>query len=112
MNFFASWCRDCQAELANFAAIDSSHLPSIRVIGVDTNDTNTSDAQRLLAAAHGTYPVGVDANASVATEYLLNALPVTFYISPQGRVVHVGVGAQSVASLRHWTTALSAGAVG
>jgi len=36
VNFFASWCRDCQAELADFAALSSATGGHVAIIGVET----------------------------------------------------------------------------
>jgi cytochrome c biogenesis protein CcmG/thiol:disulfide interchange protein DsbE len=111
VNFFASWCRDCQAELGDFATVAARTAGRVDVIGIDANDADGAAARTLLANAHATYPVGVDSQAATATAYLLSALPVTFFLDAQGRVVHVAFGTQSLASLTHWTDRLEAGAV-
>ncbi len=110
VNFFASWCKDCQAELGNFATLSARTAGHVTVIGIDANDADGPAAQALLAKAHATYPVGVDSKATTATAYLLTALPVTFFLDARGRVVHVALGTQTLASLTHWTDALTAGA--
>jgi peroxiredoxin len=76
------------------------------VVGVDSNDT-VAAAEAVLAKAGVTYPVGVDSDAKVATSYLLTALPVTFFVDADGRVVHVAFGTQTLASLDHWTAVLT-----
>jgi hypothetical protein len=43
----------------------------------------------------------------VATAYLLDALPVTYFLDRQGRVVHVAFGTQTLASLDRWTNTLT-----
>jgi len=112
VNFFASWCRDCQAELGNFASLATRTAGAVDVIGIDANDADGSAARTLLANAHATYPVGIDSQAATATTYLLTALPVTFFLDARGRVVHVSFGTQSLAALTHWTDRIAAGAVG
>jgi len=107
VNFFASWCRNCQAELSAFAALSAQSAGRVAIIGVDSNDSNGSAAQTLLAGAKATYPVAVDGDANVATSYLLNALPVTYFLDSNGRVVHAAFGAQSLASLHHWAAVLT-----
>jgi hypothetical protein len=56
--------------------------------------------------------VGVDSDAKVATAYLLQALPVSYFIDADGRVVHVAFGAQTLSSLEHWTGVTAHGSVG
>jgi len=111
VNFFASWCKDCQAELGNFATLSARTAGHVTIIGIDANDADASAAQTLLANAHATYPVGVDSKAVTATAYLLTALPVTFFLDAGGRIVHVALGTQTLASLTHWTDALTLGTV-
>ncbi len=112
VNFFASWCRDCRAELGAFAAFARASSGRVAVVGVDANDGDGSAAQPLLAQVGADYPVGVDTRASTATAYLLTALPATFFLDAQGRIVHVALGAQTVASLDRWTRGLAAGGTG
>jgi cytochrome c biogenesis protein CcmG, thiol:disulfide interchange protein DsbE len=107
VNFFASWCKDCQAELSAFGALSAQTAGRVAIVGVDSNDTNPTLAQSLLTKAKATYPVGVDNAATVATSFLLSALPVTYFLDAQGRVVHVAFGAQSLASLEHWSGQLT-----
>jgi thioredoxin-like negative regulator of GroEL len=51
----------------------------------------------------------VDAQAKVASEYLVQALPVSYFLNGSGQVVGAALGPQSVASLEHWVARLGAG---
>ncbi len=107
VNFFASWCPDCQAELTAFATLASQTAGRITVIGVDANDGAGGAAASLLAQARASYPVGVDRQVKVATAYRIDALPVTYFLDAQGRVVHVAFGTQTASSLDRWTSDLT-----
>ncbi len=109
LNFFASWCSNCQAELSTFAAFARGEGSRVHVVGIDTNDSNRSGAIRLLKSAHAAYPVGVDPIAKVATRYLVEALPVTYFIDPRGRVAGVAFGQLTDAELISWLEKLEAG---
>jgi cytochrome c biogenesis protein CcmG/thiol:disulfide interchange protein DsbE len=106
VNFFASWCPDCRAELAAVATVARTNAPSVAVVGVDSNESSDAAAARLLAQAHATYPVGVDPKAKVATDYLVQALPVTYFLDASGHVVGAALGPQSVTSLERWVDRL------
>jgi cytochrome c biogenesis protein CcmG/thiol:disulfide interchange protein DsbE len=95
VNFFASWCPDCRATVA--------------VIGVDSNESSDAAASRLLTAAHAAYPVGLDNSAKVATKYLINALPVSYFVNAHGQVVGAALGPQTVTSLERWVARLERG---
>jgi thioredoxin-like negative regulator of GroEL len=108
VNFFASWCPDCRAELGAVATIARRTTGRVAVIGVDSNETSDATATSLLAAAGATYPVAVDAQAKVASRYLVQALPVSYFLSASGKVVGAALGPQSVASLQRWVARLGA----
>jgi cytochrome c biogenesis protein CcmG/thiol:disulfide interchange protein DsbE len=87
INFFASWCTACQAELSSFAALSSSDRADVAFIGIDTNDPSPSVALRLADAAAVHYPLTADPKGDeVATAYGINGLPVTFIVDRDGRV--------------------------
>jgi cytochrome c biogenesis protein CcmG/thiol:disulfide interchange protein DsbE len=109
LNFFASWCPDCQAELSAFATFARTEKGRINVVGVDTNDSNRQAAMQLLARAHAGYAVGVDPVAKVASRYLIEALPVTYFIDSRGRVAGVAFGQLTDADLRSWLSRLEPG---
>jgi cytochrome c biogenesis protein CcmG, thiol:disulfide interchange protein DsbE len=108
VNFFASWCRDCRAELGAMARVARATSGRVAVIGIDTNETSDAAATRLLAGAHANYPVVVDPQAKVAAHYLVQALPVSYFLTASGRVVGAALGPQTVSSLDRWVTRLGA----
>jgi peroxiredoxin len=106
VNFFASWCRDCRAELTAMATVAAASAGRVDVIGVDSNETSVATATHLLAEVHATYPVGRDDKAKVASQYEVQALPVSYYLDAQGRVVGASLGPQTVRSLQAWVDRL------
>ena len=107
LNFFASWCSDCRAELKAFGQVSGGRHGNVRFLGIDTNDPAPATARALLAKAGIRYPVGVDRHAKVAnSRYYIEGLPVTVFIDASGRIVGQAFGAQSESSLRHWVDEL------
>jgi thiol-disulfide isomerase/thioredoxin len=99
MNFFASWCTNCRAELSTLASVAQKEQGKVQFVGIDASDANPALAVSLLAKAGATYPVGVDRPGSLTNSYLVSDLPVTMFIDTQGRVVGELYGAQTTASL-------------
>jgi peroxiredoxin len=106
VNFFASWCPDCRDELGAVATVARRTTGRVAVVGVDSNESSDSAASNLLARAGATYPVAVDARATVATQYLVQALPVSYLVDASGRVVGAAIGPQSVSSIERWLARL------
>ncbi len=44
VNFFASWCPDCRAELAAVASVARTSASSVAVVGVDSNESSDATA--------------------------------------------------------------------
>jgi thiol-disulfide isomerase/thioredoxin len=106
LNFFASWCPNCEAELSSFATVAREEAGHVAVIGIDTDDHGTAAALRLLRNARAAYPVGVDSAGKVATHYLISALPTTYFITANGTIAGVAFGSQHLVGLLHWAAKL------
>lgn len=100
VNFFASWCTACAKELDAFGAVSARAKGAVAFVGIDTNDSDHSLAEKLLRAGGVRYPVLVDgAGLQAATAYGVDALPATFFLDASGRVVGEVLGAEDAPAL-------------
>lgn len=98
VNFWASWCEPCQREtplLAHWYAQQHEH---VIVVGLDVNDT-AANALRFAHAKGVSYPLGFDPNATTAGTFSVIALPQTFFLNAQHRIVDRVFGAVTQADL-------------
>ena len=110
LNFFASWCTNCRTELRAFADVSNANHSPVRFLAVDAGESSGGAALRLLSAAGDHYPVGLDAQASVAvSRYLVEALPTTVFIGANGRIEGQTFGAETASLLRSWVHRLTSG---
>ncbi len=100
LNFWASTCQDCRAELDAFAAAAASD-PKVHFVGVDVADPSPSTAAALAHQAGDHYPVVADRSGQVAARYGVSGLPTTVYIDPSGAVAVVHPGAMTAEQLRY-----------
>jgi len=100
VNFFASWCGPCQRETPELARFYRQSGGRTLIIGVDSND-QAGHALKFAAAKGVGYPVGVDPfPARVTTSYGVTALPQTFFLNAQHRIVKRVYGAVTAQQLR------------
>lgn len=99
LNFWASWCTDCQAELAAFARASHQLAGKVSFVGIDTSETDPRAALALEHHAGIAYPTGFAADETVADSYLVGALPETFFIDSAGRIRSFVPGKETLAGL-------------
>ncbi len=92
LNFFASWCVPCLAEMP---LIQDAHLKSGEegyvVLGVAVQDSRA--ALRSLSESMGlTFLMVLDGDSSVGFAYQVLGPPATFFIDEDGEIVSVVVG--------------------
>jgi cytochrome c biogenesis protein CcmG, thiol:disulfide interchange protein DsbE len=98
VNFWASWCDPCQQETPLLASWYKQQHGHVIIVGLDEND-NTANALKFARAKGVTYPVGVDPALAAANAYGVVALPQTFFLNAQHRIVDRVYGAVTKADL-------------
>jgi len=92
VNFWASWCVPCAAEAPLLEHTQQLLAPSGgTVLGIAFEDA-TPDSLRFERVHKITYPSLRDPAGALAHRYGTNALPETFVLDAQGRVVAVSRG--------------------
>ena len=98
VNFFASWCDPCQKETPLLAAFYRTEHGKVAIVGLDSNDVR-GNAMAFTHRYGVGYPVGFDPAAVAATAYGVSALPQTFFLNAQHRIVDRIFGAVTLTEL-------------
>jgi thiol-disulfide isomerase/thioredoxin len=91
LNFWATWCPPCRAEIPHFQESSVKYNGSAVILGVDQGEPLpiVSDFGSALGV---TYPLLLDSDNAVNREYSVSALPTTVFIDGDGIVREVYSG--------------------
>ncbi len=94
VNLWASWCPPCRAEMpALQAAYEADRDRGLEIVAVDmTYQDSEADARRFVDDFGLTFTIPLDRDGTVARQYLMRALPSTFFVGPDGVIRKVVIG--------------------
>jgi thiol-disulfide isomerase/thioredoxin len=87
LNFWATWCLPCEAELPILQHVHMTY-PQVIVLAVNVAEP-AQHVGAWLAERQLSLPVALDLNSQIARQYQLRGQPTTFIIAPGGVVRHV-----------------------
>jgi cytochrome c biogenesis protein CcmG, thiol:disulfide interchange protein DsbE len=109
VNFWATWCGPCRYEYPELVEIAREFADSgVVVLGI-LKDDSPEAARRWVADHGGGIPTLVDPDGSVARSFRVRALPQTFVIGRDGRVVGSSLGYRAEAAAELVRSALRGG---
>jgi len=98
VNFFATWCQNCKAELPLLERTYAQrHGQGLDIVTVDYNDGG--DARAFLRSYGVSFPALLDPDSAIGHAYLVSDLPVTFFVGRDGRLAEVFHGQLSQQTL-------------
>ena len=105
LNFFATWCPPCRAEMSALRSFQQAH-PDVSVVGVAL-DSGDAAQVRAFAVRYGVnFPVAL-ADEGTAARFGVSTLPTTYVVQPDGRLGRSFVGAISERTLARATAGLT-----
>src|SRR5919198_1035103 len=98
LNFFASWCPNCIAEMPGFQQVHQRLGAKVAFLGVSQSDSKSGSID--LARQTGVrYPLAIDSNGAFYRATGSAGMPTTLFIAPGGRIAYIQVGALDAGSL-------------
>jgi thiol-disulfide isomerase/thioredoxin len=92
INFFATWCGPCEAEMPLLEEYANRFDNQIYIIGI-----NAGEEKKLVSGyinkVNVTFDIFLDANESISRKFLVRALPTTLFIDQEGVLAakHIGL---------------------
>jgi thiol-disulfide isomerase/thioredoxin len=92
VNFWATWCPPCQEEIPEMMELQKEYSGKLQIIGVSMDDGPAEPVKQFADKIGMNYPI-VMGSDELSEEYGgIPALPTSYIVDPQGRVVQKHVG--------------------
>ena len=104
INFWASWCGPCKAEMPEFQSMYNRYSGSIVFLMINLTDGSreTKESATSFLNTNGyTFPAYFDTKKSASTAYGISSIPSTFFISKEGDIKSRQIGQISASALEN-----------
>jgi len=90
LNFWATWCPPCRAEIPNFVEVYNKYKDkNIQFVGVSNEDIST--LKSFVEDYDISYPILID-DANIMGKWGIRAIPTTFVLDRNGKVIFRNIG--------------------
>lgn len=98
LNFWATWCPPCRAEMPDLQAMYKKYGSRMHFLAVNVQES-TGEVTGFLKSNKYTFPVVLDNKGSVTGKYFVNGIPTSLVIDTKGVIQGKNVGALSASQL-------------
>jgi thiol-disulfide isomerase/thioredoxin len=92
VNFWATWCGPCRAEIPDLVALQEKYKDTLQVIGISEDEAGVEVVKRFAAEHKVNYPVAMTTPEMEKLFPGVGALPTSFILDRESRVVQKHVG--------------------
>ncbi len=107
LNFWATWCGPCRAEIPELIALQEKYRGQLQVIGISEDEAPVETVSQFVAARKINYPVAMTTPEIDKLFPGISALPTSFIVDREGRIVQKHVGLLDPATTEAETRALA-----
>jgi thiol-disulfide isomerase/thioredoxin len=93
INFWATWCPPCRAEIPDLIALQNKYKDQLQIIGISDDDDPPETVKKWVVAHNINYPIVMATPELRKTFTGVSALPTSFIVDRQSRIAmrHVGM---------------------
>lgn len=107
VNFWATWCAPCRTEIPDLIALQVKYRDHLQIIGMSEDEGSLDAVKRFVEEYKINYPVVMSTPELQRAFPGVSALPTSFVLDREARVVQKHVGLLSAATTEHETRALA-----
>ncbi|WP_099158198.1 TlpA family protein disulfide reductase [Virgibacillus ndiopensis] len=85
VNFWATWCPPCKEEMPEIQRFYEKYKDEIKIIAVNT-ESNVGKVRKFVDEYGYSFSVLLDKDMSVSDNYMVSALPTTYFIGTDGKI--------------------------
>jgi len=95
LNFWATWCPPCRAEIGDFVEVFNSYKnKAVQFIGI--SDDEISALEKFVSDYEINYPILLDGSVDrIMSKWDISAIPTTFILNGNGEIMFKNVGMMS-----------------
>ena len=102
VNYWASYCPPCLAEMPDIERFYRANRKKFTVLGMDTASSSVPDIKAFMQDYGITYPLIPTQTSTLLAFGEIFAIPTSYLISPQGKVVNKTIGMITFKDLNHY----------
>jgi thiol-disulfide isomerase/thioredoxin len=92
VNFWATWCPPCLAEIPDLIALQNKYRDQLVVVGISEDEISPEVVKQFADERKINYPIAMTTPALQERFTGIVALPTTFVLDPDGRIAYKRVG--------------------
>ena len=94
VDFWATWCPPCRAEIPGYIELQKKYADKgLVILGLSLDDAGVEVVQKFATAQKINYPILLDASSAAEAFGDIRSIPTTFLIDKDGNIRHKKVGA-------------------
>lgn len=92
INFWATWCPPCKAEMPDMERFYKNHKVTIFSVNLTQQENSQKTVETFVDDYDLTFPIMLDKQIDVADTYLVQTIPTTYILDSEGKIFHKMIG--------------------
>lgn len=101
INFWATWCPPCRAELPDLArTFEEQRASGLEIIAVDVQETEPVVSRYLREIGGLPFTIGMDEDGSISRRFAVTSLPTSLFVDDEGIIRLTFVGGMNYSTIQ------------